>query len=490
MAMSVPRLDSNRMFWFAFTGLHLWKLVLAGSLDVSIDGSSYHYWALFPQLSYFDHPPLIAWAMALLRPVWDDAIWMVRFWPLVGSVVLVLTGRSLARKMFDTAAGNRAGCFLLWAPLLAGNGLLMTPDALFAPLWALAIATAWTAIGVPRLRNGWGWWVLTGCWAGLGLLAKYNMVLFWGGLGLFWLYPSGRRGQVFWGAAVAAAVAAVWFLPVVVWNAQNDWASFRFQFSHGLSDHGISRWETVPTYLGSLLLVASPLVGAFALYRGALAVASPRNEDRFLAAMAWAVLLLFGWSSFQTRVDANWPMLAFFTLLVLLGGHWTSIHPGWRKAAMGLLIGIDLVLLTYLTIPRTVPLELAGVSLEATRLREFTGGRELAAAVQQELEQRQPDFLVTDRDRLFGRISFYLPSERDRMVLLDPTADRFPWIDLDRWRGKNALWVSRQSNVDILRHTRHFRHIAEIGPREVWLRGNLTRTYYFYECTGFQPPAD
>jgi len=47
----------------------------------------------------------------------------------------------------------------------------------------------------------------------------------------------------------AALIAVVVFLPVLVWNAQHDWASFRFQFVRATATHELSL-RTVGDFVG------------------------------------------------------------------------------------------------------------------------------------------------------------------------------------------------------------------------------------------------
>ena len=178
-------INEGRTFWILLFVLSLWKVLLAWKLDVCFDEGYYFYWSLYPQLSYFDHPPLTAWAMAVTHRMFGDTIWSVRFWPLVVGVLFPLIGRALAREMFDAETGNRSGILLTLCPSFAGNGLLMTPDTLFAFFWAASLYAMWNAIRGPS--HGVSWWALTGLSVGLGLLSKYNMVLYFLGLGIFWL---------------------------------------------------------------------------------------------------------------------------------------------------------------------------------------------------------------------------------------------------------------------------------------------------------------
>jgi 4-amino-4-deoxy-L-arabinose transferase-like glycosyltransferase len=83
----------------------------------------------------------------------------------------------------------------------------------------LATYFAAGAIFEKRSRN----WPLVGFAIGLGFLAKYAAMLWFVGLLLLlWRTRAPRRG-----ALIALAIALVMTLPVLIWNAQHNWASFR-----------------------------------------------------------------------------------------------------------------------------------------------------------------------------------------------------------------------------------------------------------------------
>ena len=64
------------------------------------------------------------------------------------------------------------------------------------------------------------------------------------------LVPAWRRRWLFSPYPFAAALIAVAvFSPVLIWNAQHDWASFRFQFVRAVATHELSL-RTVGDFIG------------------------------------------------------------------------------------------------------------------------------------------------------------------------------------------------------------------------------------------------
>ena len=87
--------------------------------------------------------------------------------------------------------------------------------------------------GIAKLeRTGNGrWWLAVGSAVGMALLSKYTGFFLAAGAGLWCLASrQGRRWlRTAWPYA-AIAVAALCFLPALLWNAAHNWISFRFQF--------------------------------------------------------------------------------------------------------------------------------------------------------------------------------------------------------------------------------------------------------------------
>jgi 4-amino-4-deoxy-L-arabinose transferase-like glycosyltransferase len=54
------------------------RLVIAGNTGLIDDEAYYRIWSLAPSLSYFDHPPMVAWIIAVGRAIAGDTVIGVR----------------------------------------------------------------------------------------------------------------------------------------------------------------------------------------------------------------------------------------------------------------------------------------------------------------------------------------------------------------------------------------------------------------------------
>ncbi len=473
--------ESARWFWGILIAVTIWKLFTASRLGLIFDECYYWEWSLHPRACYFDHPPLTAWLIAGGGALFGHTELAVRFFAVVSGGILSLSGRILGQDLFGPEAGNRAGIFLTLAPIFAGNALLMTPDTGLIPAWSCAALFCLRAIRDRRSLSPW--WLASGFAAGIGMLSKYTMVLHFVSLGVVLLLSPGFRRRILFGGLISGIIAMLVFLPVLIWNARNNWVSFAHQIHHGFrNEHAcLVNFQNLADYSAFLAVLVSPLLGIFCLMTGVR-----RFRDReflFPAAFYWTVVLFFGFAAAKAHIEANWPMPAFVTGLVMVAGDWKSYSSGWRKAALILLVVADLggmIGLTGLMLPgdtsgfrsfapeKLIPSWLPGSSaLKAqaahgyrdflSRIDEFRGPAAVASQIESDFRSSGADFLCLPTYQLVGILSFYAPSLEPLLWLPDLGRVRFPWINDLSWKGKTALVAAwpRMESVDVLLFDRY-----------------------------------
>ncbi len=218
--------------------LRLMYLANSCPLDLAPDEAHYWDWSRHLDWSYYSKGPVVAYlirASCLVAGPWSAELTgsempAVRL-PAVlcGSLLLaslyVLTIQVYRREKLALAVVAIA----LPLPVLAAGGSLMTIDAPYSCCWGWALVLAFQAL---FRRSAWAWPAL-GLVIGLGILAKYTMILFPISLGLFLLAtPHYRPLLVRSGFWTMAAISAFCCLPILIWNAQNDWVTFNHLLTH------------------------------------------------------------------------------------------------------------------------------------------------------------------------------------------------------------------------------------------------------------------
>jgi 4-amino-4-deoxy-L-arabinose transferase-like glycosyltransferase len=313
--VSEKRLPSERV-WIALLGAGVAaRLAIALGTETYFDEAYYLAWAQRLDAGYFDHPPMIALALALFGSPRAAAL------VLGGLTLAALAG--LARALHGSgAAGLRAAALgaVLPAAVLAGS--FATVDAPLHLFWVLAL---WALV---ERRDG-----LAGLCLGLALLSKYTAALLLGAALLsLALDREWRRAMVVGGLALLV------FSPVVAWNLAHGGASFLFQLRHGL---GSGASPAVAEYLLGQWAVAGPALFPLALWL------TPRlRMPRVISFSLWLPPLVFLAASSRTHQEVNWPAMAYLGACAALAGESSRAirAAGWANAALACGAAVHLVL--------------------------------------------------------------------------------------------------------------------------------------------------
>lgn len=292
-----------------YSAYHAWYNT---RLPLHPDEAYYWLWSRHLALSYFDHPPLIAYLIRLFTLFQSD-VFTVRLAAVLCMGVAVLYTYWLAKKIFDERTALYGVAMLLSLPATNMGFTIVTPDAPLMTFWAISMYYSYLALA----ENTGRYYVLAGISIGLLMLSKYNSVLFLGSLLLFLLFkmPGKLLDAKAWGAI---ALAFLLFLPVVWWNAQHDWISFAFQYHHGTSQAFRLQFGTFLEFLGGQFLVFGllffPLLlwGAFR-YR----LFFKDTWQFYLFSFFLFPMAFFLYKSFFKKMSLNWGAAAVISGMII-----------------------------------------------------------------------------------------------------------------------------------------------------------------------------
>ena len=455
--------------------------VYAGLLDLRTDEAYYWTWSKENVLSFLDHPPMIAWFIRFGTAIFGDTNFGVRF---AGLLAMLATQLLLADIVWRVTRDVRAvATVVLMMEASLYYGLLMTKVSPDVPLVPFVTAMAWALVRLTE-SNDARWWLAAGAFAGLALLSKFTAVLLLPAVIGFMLLPSWRgrwlRSPYPWAAAL---IALVLFLPVLIWNMQHDWASFRFQAVRATASH---QWslrtfgEFIGLQFGLVGFVLLPVVltgVALTAWRGF------RRGEAVAILLSSAVLvpfIYFLWKSLSLRVGDTWPNLiwpfgfaaAAINLTMLRKEGWSAsfVEMSFRWAGIAIVSGIAFVVAVffyYTALPfnfigRTDPiggeagfeavvrraeaeLQKTGATWIATSdyrtnamLRWFFNNRVPVAQINE--RGRYQDFRPPDMSLISGHAGLYVGREPDNnpsiALWASVPAKREPLERVDRlWRG-------------------------------------------------------
>lgn len=463
----------------------LLSLLTMAVLPLGLDEAYYWYWAKHPALSYLDHPPMVAWIIALSTAVGGDR----EFWVRIGGFLLLWIGLGFGfatvRRLFPKAPASLAWEYLLVLNLtliFPGATMIQTPDTPLFACWMLAL---YYGAQVVKEQNGRAWYGLSLA-LGLGLLSKYSMVLLVPGMLLFLLLsPPHRHWFGRHEPWLAALLAFLVWAPVLVWNGQHDWISFRFQLHQGFeADFTPTAVKLIVYIIGQMIIVSPLLWLAFVWYSLRGIRTDLRGGDPaclYLTLMSWPVILFFAWTSARgAQAEANWPAPAYLAGLMLA---WAVLrgqlgpHRGNRWVAQWVIrlsLLLNLLVRTHLAHPWW-PLPPA-----QDRLREFAGWPALGQQVQAAIQSRPAApgwFLMGDKGTALAETLFYTGN---RYLGFDPTRpERYLFLDdlNNQLRGKNAIIIARPYTPALERFGRYFHTMSPLEPYRHQYRGQEISRY-------------
>lgn len=298
--------------------LRLAYLVFDCPLDLAPDEAHYWDWSRHLDWSYYSKGPLVAWLIRASTSVFGNTMPAVRLPAVVCGSLLLLSLYALVVQIYGSQRlGVAVVALALTLPPIAAGATLMTIDAPFTCCWGWALVLGWQA-AVQQRR--WAW-PACGFVVGLGILAKYTMLLWLLSFALFLVTsPARRRLLVRPGFWVLVAVAAVCCTPILIWNVQHEWIGLRHVLGQtGLQNTHSIRWAGPAAYLA---VQFGLLLGFwFFAWAAALIAHRPGQECRdgpsYLWWMSVPMFLFFLLFSFKTAGEPNWPLAGYLSGFVL-----------------------------------------------------------------------------------------------------------------------------------------------------------------------------
>lgn len=306
----------EKIFWISL-GV---KFVLAALLPLTGDEAYYWVWSQHLQLSYYDHPPFVAWLYWLGNPL-QFLPGSVR-WPgvLLGHASLWLWLKILEPHL--NVAQRRIWLLMaLLSPLVGGSGIVVTPDLPLMFFYALSL---WLFFRWQK-DPSWKMSLFFGLAMGLGFSSKYMMVLF--ALSVLPVVLLNKKLRAAFVKQLPWLVMGglVGSMPVLLWNYLHDGASFKFQKAHGLG----RKWK--PSWTIEYFLVQIGVIFPVILY---WAVIARRRMPMVFHFLAWTPLVFFACTTFGGYVEANWPIAAYPSIFALAAS-WYPINAKGLKFTVG-----------------------------------------------------------------------------------------------------------------------------------------------------------
>ncbi len=496
IALSSPK-DAARtlaigLVVYAFT----LRLVYIGSIELLPEEAYYWDYSRHLDFGYLDHPPMVAWLIRLGTAVFGQSQFGVRIGALgCGAIASAFTYR-LTRNLFGEASALAALVLVQTLPFFFFAGLLMTPDAPLTAAWAATLYFLERALVAGRA----GAWLWVGISLGIGLISKYSIGLLVPVTLAFMLWDhKSRCWWRRWEPYAAALCTLAIFSPIILWNAQHEWASFAFQTSRRLAEaprfalHKLLAAALVLITPTGVLAVTAALVGAKSTDAGDND--APRRR-LFIRVSVLVPIAVFAMFSLRHEVKLDWTGAPWLAALPVMGAGMMASATGsrgfreWPRIAwvptlltMVLIYGALLHLLVlglpglgYSKHIELVPVAWRDLSRQVT---------DAAAGIRRETG-RSPLIVGMDRYAIASELAFY-GAEQTKSVVETSSAHLFGgiglmyqwWTPAELQKGRILLlvaWTPQELSGSTIES-----HADSLGPVEdhVLTRdGQIVRHYY------------
>ncbi len=329
----------DRIFLITLLAIALLRILVSGFGGLHIDEAYYWVWSQHLSFAYFDHPPMVAWLIALgdrplqfLVPGFVSKL-APEFFALVSFRWLPILAANVVAPLFLCRAiellQNRGLSWMQFAliataPVFVFGPHIITPDTPLFLFWSMLI---WALLRLRLEPASVKKAVLLGAILGCCALSKYTAVL---AAAVLVFSGIGWRNL-----AIVAGTSFVFVLPNLIAGAELQKISAEpsgvlFQIKHGFGDGlGGRHWNKVFDLWIIQIFFWAPVtfVATFAALFG-----RPSRDRLTLFLLATVPVVFFSFSALQKKAEGNWPLVGVLTALVLLAT--MSRKPIWLAAGL------------------------------------------------------------------------------------------------------------------------------------------------------------
>ena len=417
------------------------------SIDIHPDVADFWVWSRYPSYWYYENPPMVAWAMALLNAVIADPKLCLMTGSILVCILIYLCGFLTATSVLNKEERNIYVILLMATPYLFFLGFYWATNGMLAIFWMLSL---WAMLQFLQTKKDY-WLLVLGAFIGFGFLSKYIMVLFGAALGLWIiLFKENRyllKKKELW---LSGLIALIICSPLLYHEYNKGWLSFQFIMKKGFAG-SLSLKKPLDFTLGHIALFSLFLsIPAWKFFiKKKLFACFETSIARFLLVHSLVPILFFSLSAFRGRTaDPNWAAAGYFSLFLLLARcFFQSLKD--RKRSIILLISLSFIF-NYLVAFAMSTIISSGMQISKKidkRINESDGWEETAFEIEKLLKDKglpKPSFVIAREYQLGGALSLYLQNHPLPFSIERP--QRNIWINRKKLLASSTIMVCRKKN--------------------------------------------
>ncbi len=466
------------------------RFVFIGIMGIMPQDAYYDFYAQHLDLSYYDHPPLIGYLLRFFTSLFGKKVYVLKVADTLITLLTIIAFYNLAKKFLSENKSLIAIALLLSTLMISILSLVSTPDVPLMLCWTISLNFLYEAIF--KRKNIY--WIWAGIFTGLSFDSKYTaFFLIIGLIGFLLISKPFRKLIISMWFFLYLICFAITILPVVIWNALHEFASFKFQ-SEGRAQEGlhidITGFAGVIGHQSAILL---PLLFFSLVYfifrlckKYGIRFARIPADQLFLLSFFIPLFLGFFFISFFYWVKLNWMMPAYITGIIWVSRYWNKKWVRYQlifSIVLHLLLAVEII---FYVIPIRSDDTWFGWS-------EFSNKVEI-------LRKKYPDAFIFSSDdyKTSAILNFYLNETVYSRNIVGERALQFDYVgtDLNTLKGKNAIYIDSNPRFTDLKNENkavpesyysYFDRITPLDPILIEKNGRTERKFSVFLCFNYHP---
>lgn len=324
--MRIKESEINKYLIILLTVSALIRGFLAYFIEFGNDEVYYWTYAMYPDWSHFDHPPMVGWFIQLFS---GNLLFTNEFFLRLSSVICMTINTYLIFLIGKQVKNIQTGFYaaLLYTASIYAfiiTGIFILPDTPLSIFTLLSILyfTKYFQEGNNRHL------LFAGLFAGLAMLSKYSGIFIWIGAGLYVIFYSRKefRNPFMY---LSIIISAICLLPILIWNINNDFISFTF---HG-DRVGLFGKIHIEYYLIELfgeIIYNNPInyiliiIALISLIKGRRYISE--TAKRLILCWSFPLIVVFWYFSLTKQILPHWTAPSFILLLILVAAQLSDKH--------------------------------------------------------------------------------------------------------------------------------------------------------------------
>lgn len=460
---------NNKNVIFVILLFFFLQFLVSFQFELGTDEAHYVLYGKHLALSYFDHPPLVGWLQKVFFIFNYLPIQVTSRLPslIIAAVASFAINHWLILKNYSSEARLFAIIGLHLSLLFTALSYFFLPDTILLLIVPLLSLSCEQLIKRNSIQN----WILFAITLGLAGLTKYTAVLFLIPILFYWYKANRLKDLLSFRFYFAVLIALIIISPVLIWNLQNDFISFKYQSGHVVSFQNLSLQTFFAAQVS--LIIASGFFYFFCFPK-------PKNlQDQFDFLLMTTPLVFFSFFALFGNFLPHWTA-PFFILAIPWG--LANQYDQHKKIPTKLKLATGAAAFLFILIQLELSLHLLPFKYSKDLHRDIQGWQEFT---NRSLAKSQYPLAVTNWT--FGsRVKLYSElAGRPSVTILDHRIDQFDiWSDETPVTNDYLMLVEKKNATEFL-NSIHCQQQNNKGVDGPLYKNEILVEFELIECLGF-----